>query len=367
MKKTLLRSPLCRPALRRSPRLLAAALLCLFAVPASAADEGKKGAGESDEEIAAIAGDLPPAGGAADRFGEQIAAALDTPAVSPAGTAASHVDLAYGEHPRQRFDLWLAEGDGPRPLAVFIHGGGFRRGDKALLRRSAFLDRLLAAGISVAGLNYRFSKQHPEGTLGSLRDIARGVQHLRHHAAEYGIDGSRVGAFGGSAGGAASLWLAFRDDLAEPDSTDPVARQSSRIACAGAMAAPATLDLLAWREILGISERQMLRAAASFGVRDESELRSAAAEELRREADFRALLSPGDSPFYMRNGDPDEPPEGVGPMAHHPRHARVLKERADAVGVEAVVYAPGLGLEDPSGEDLVAFFVRHLRSSGGKE
>ena len=43
-------------------------------------------------------------------------------------------DFAYGEHDLQRFDLWLAESDEPTPLILFIHGGGFRGGDKRGVR-----------------------------------------------------------------------------------------------------------------------------------------------------------------------------------------------------------------------------------------
>jgi len=321
----------------------------------------------SDEEIAAIAGDLPGSGAQRDSFGAKIAEALTLPPVSPAGTPATQADLSYGEHPRMRFDLWQAQSPEPTPLAIFLHGGGFRRGDKALLYQSRLLDQLLEAGISVVGVNYRLSHQNPEGTLGSLRDIARFVQWIRHHADDYAINPDRIAAFGGSAGGAASLWLAFRDDLADPDSDDPVARQSSRLACAGAMATPATLDLLQWQEILGVTYERILAAAASFGVADESDLHSAEAKRIREETDLLALLSADDPPFYMHNNDSGETPRGVGQMAHHPNHARVLKAAAEALGVEAVVYAPRIGIEDPSGENLVAFFKRHLEPGGVEE
>ena len=39
-------------------------------------------------------------------------------------------EIAYGPHARNVLDFWQADGDGPRPLLVYIHGGGWTGGDK---------------------------------------------------------------------------------------------------------------------------------------------------------------------------------------------------------------------------------------------
>ena len=70
---------------------------------------------------------------------------------------ATHLDVAYGDHDRNRLDLYLAESDAPTPLHLHIHGGGFRRGDKSGVGNRT-VDGLNAAGISVASINYRFSQ-----------------------------------------------------------------------------------------------------------------------------------------------------------------------------------------------------------------
>jgi len=67
---------------------------------------------------------------------------------------------------------------------------------------------------------------------GPLGDAARALQFVRSKAAEWNIDKTRIGATGGSAGACSSLWLAFHDDLADPKSSDPVARESTRLLCA---------------------------------------------------------------------------------------------------------------------------------------
>ena len=47
--------------------------------------------------------------------------AQDTPAKP------TYADVSYGPHERNVLDFWKAEGEGPRPLLVYIHGGGWTR------------------------------------------------------------------------------------------------------------------------------------------------------------------------------------------------------------------------------------------------
>jgi acetyl esterase/lipase len=63
----------------------------------------------------------------------------------------------YGEHERNILDLWLAKADEPTPLVIFYHGGGFYAGDKRRSMPVPLLLKLLEAGISVAGVNYRIA------------------------------------------------------------------------------------------------------------------------------------------------------------------------------------------------------------------
>lgn len=112
-----------------------------------------------------------------------------------------------------------------------------------------------------------------------------------------------VAAYGGSAGGAASLRLACGDGLADPESNDPVVRQSSRLACAGAMATPSTLDLRQWQSTLGLTEGLLLRAARSFGFSDLAEFESPESARLRAATDCLAFMSADDAPIFVH--DPD--------------------------------------------------------------
>ena len=66
----------------------------------------------------------------------------------------THADVRYGPHERNVLDLYLAKSDRPTPLVLYIHGGGFRGGDKRTLS-PAGARAYLAAGFSIAAINDR--------------------------------------------------------------------------------------------------------------------------------------------------------------------------------------------------------------------
>ena len=153
--------------------------------------------------------------------------------------------VRYGDHPRHVIDFWQAESDSPTPLVFVIHGGGWVGGSKERVQRFADVPALLKAGISVAAINYRYVRQAGDlqpPVKAPLFDAARALQHVRSRSKEWNIDKTRIGAAGGSAGACSSLWLAFHDDLADPDSEDPVSRESSRLYCAAVTGAQTSLD-----------------------------------------------------------------------------------------------------------------------------
>ena len=156
-------------------------------------------------------------------------------------------EVRYGDHERQVLDFWKAKSDSPTPVAFIIHGGGWQNGSKERLQRFADAAALLKTGISVVAINYRFVRQAVELGIeppvkAPLHDAARALQFVRSKAAEWNLDKERIGAAGGSAGACSSLWLAFHDDLADPKSSDPVARESSRLWCAAVTGPQTSLD-----------------------------------------------------------------------------------------------------------------------------
>lgn len=69
-------------------------------------------------------------------------------------------DVSYGPDASNKFDFWKASSTAPAPLVVFIHGGGFRGGDKGA-HNASLLKACLDSGISYASINYRLSGVAP--------------------------------------------------------------------------------------------------------------------------------------------------------------------------------------------------------------
>src|SRR5688572_27975121 len=150
----------------------------------------------------------------------------------------TQADVSYGPHERNVLDFWKAEGQGPRPLLVYIHGGGWTGGDKKQDPKN--FQPFLEKGISYAAINYRLSGEYPLPA--PVHDAARGIQFLKSKAAEWNIDKDHIALTGGSAGACTSMWILLHDDLAEPKASDPVLRESTRVCAAAVSGGQASID-----------------------------------------------------------------------------------------------------------------------------
>lgn len=277
------------------------------------------------------------------------------------GERATFINEKYGNHPLNTFDIWLAESEIPTPLVVYIHGGGFLYGDKSKYYSSEDLVRFLDAGVSVATINYRFMTDAPYGIKASFHDSKRCIQYLRYHAEKYNIDKKRIACSGGSAGAGTSLWLNFNDDMADALNPDPVLRESTRLLCAGAFATQSTYDIFQWEGIVGVpmddTLEQKKAIATAFGMEFQEGMDLIGQLQIRKELDFLSEMDKDDPPIFICNYHKNGRPSNEDELNHHPLHAKAIKNKAEEVGLEAIVYAPAIGIEDPSGKDLVAFFL----------
>ncbi|MDD2382324.1 MAG: alpha/beta hydrolase [Mariniphaga sp.] len=284
-----------------------------------------------------------------------------TEPVNIRGVRATLTEEKYGPHPRNTFDIWLAKSEAPTPLVIYIHGGGLVGGDKSKYFQSPDLVRFLDAVVSVATINYGFMTEAPFGIKACLNDSKRCVQYLRYQAKKYNIDKNRIACSGGSAGAGTSLWLAFTDEMADPENSDPVLRESTRLTCAGAFATQSTYDIFQWEKHIGIpmadTQVQLQAIAMAFGFTQVKEIDLLAQHEIRKDLDFLNKMDKNDPPVFVFNKHKNGIPTNEDEMNHHPLHAKAIRDKAVEVGLEAVVYAPEIGIEDPSGKDLVAFFL----------
>jgi hypothetical protein len=292
-------------------------------------------------------------------------------AINTAGKRATYSNMKYGDHASNVFDIWLAESDKPTPLVIFIHGGGFRGGDKSKAYRDGAIVEYLDAGVSFATINYRFRDQDPRGVMACMLDSARCLQYIRSRAKEWNIDKERVGCYGGSAGAGTSLWIGFHDEMADPGSDDPVLRESTRISVVGANGTQATYDMMQWRDILGLrlseeEERAALQRLADLYKVDSVEaLHSPEVLKRRKEYDMLGMMDKDDPPFYAENNMKGGVPEAgdKGHINHHPLHCVALLKRAEEVGLrDCHIEARALAVKHGkhSEETMVEFFLRHL-------
>jgi acetyl esterase/lipase len=127
------------------------------------------------------------------------------PVLFPKGVKA-YRDVIYQQLPGyipQVVDIYVPATKGPHPLVLYIHGGGWvgghTRHSGALANFPAVLASLASEGFVVASLEYRLSAEAKFPA--QLQDAKASLRFLGNHAAKYRIDPSRVGIWGGSAGG----------------------------------------------------------------------------------------------------------------------------------------------------------------------
>jgi len=127
---------------------------------------------------------------------DAIRADWDARGASVRQSRRGHFDLEYGDTPRQRLDLFLADSPSA-PTLMFIHGGYWQRNDK---ERFDFLaEGPLAHGINVAVVEYTLA---PDARVDQIvGEIRRSVAWLTEHLGDYGADPARIYVSGHSAGG----------------------------------------------------------------------------------------------------------------------------------------------------------------------
>lgn len=115
-----------------------------------------------------------------------------------------YVDLRYVNSPdpymdtRGKLDLYVPKGDGPKPVLMFMHGGGLTGGSKDEYLFQVIAETFAARGIAVANVEYRLS---PKVSFPAyIEDIASAFHWLKQRADQYGADPKNIFISGHSAG-----------------------------------------------------------------------------------------------------------------------------------------------------------------------
>jgi acetyl esterase/lipase len=266
------------------------------------------------------------------------------PAFSP-----TEADVRYGDHERQVLDFYRAKSDRPTPVVFFIHGGGWVAGDKKMNPKP-----YLNAGISVVSINYRYSWQAQLAGIrppvkAPLEDAARALQFVRSKAQQWNLDKQRIGASGGSAGACSALWLAFHDDMVDPTSEDPIARESTRLWTAAVVGAQTSLDPLELKQWTPNSRY----GGHAFGFMDPNDLKTRDtrfAEFLEHREELLPWIkeyspieqaSAGDPPVYLIYSSAPALGQEQADPTHSANYGVKLQEKCASVGVDCELVYPG--------------------------
>jgi acetyl esterase/lipase len=285
---------------------------------------------------------------------------------------------------KQVFHLFLPDTVGNFPLVVFIHGGGYIGGTPDIVTtpdRRLDIKYFLENGIAFASFGYRLINNtgpDDEGVIKCLNDAKRALQFVRYYANDLQIDPTKIALQGRSAGATTSYWLGTLPDMADPNATDPILQESTRVCAVDLYGPQATLDVYKWETqvfhnfdgngtnyTLDSMENLMgLERASNFygGFDSISQiLVDPALIQYRQDVDQLFYLSNDDPPLFISSQSLAVHPSQD--LFHHSFHGREIHNTALAVGVSEVkADIPALSINTTNGESGIEFLVRHLNS-----
>ncbi|MFA5808936.1 MAG: alpha/beta hydrolase [Thermoleophilia bacterium] len=303
-------------------------------------DEVEKTAESGEASTAAIAAKTPAT----------TSAATFDPA--KLGTVERDVPYSGNSSAAQKMDIYYpAKMNGPAPAVMYVHGGGWTKGDKKDGAGADAIPDLVDAGFLVVSINYRLA---PDDKFpAQIEDVKCAVRYLRANAARYNLDPERIGAWGGSAGGHLVSLLGVTDGNEGFEGTGGYAEQSSRVQAVVDMFGPS--DLM--KEFSGGAIGRALGMQV-FGTSDQG-------SDILTQASPVTHVSADDPPFLILHGAKDDlvPTE----------QSQELYDRLKAAGVPATLvmvenaghgFVPSGGQISPSRQELakmiVEFFQKEL-------
>ncbi len=226
-----------------------------------------------------------------DKYGQAL---MDVPYCSPDGQP-------------QKMDIYFPSSGGPWPVFLYVHGGGWDKGDKA---EGAGWKSLNGQGYLVVSVNYRLAAYNVKFPT-MIEDVKCAVRYLRAHAGEYNLDPKRIGALGVSAGGHLVALLGTSDKNAGWDVGEYL-DQSSQVQAVVAEAVFSDFSL---------TLPNSMQMAVYFAFGDFP----GTASPIDTAASPVTYVTPDDPPFLIIHGEKD----GYAPV----EQAETLDARLKAAGV----------------------------------
>lgn len=268
-------------------------------------------------------------------------------------------DIPYStdDHEKHKLDILRMKerSDQPQPVIVWIHGGGFRGGNRTDGYKR--LERFVRRGYLGVTIDYRWSTEilFPA----QVQDCKCAIRFLRAHAKDYNLDPDRIGVWGGSAGGYLVAMLGVTGGIKEFEGAGGWQKYSSRV--------QAVVDYYGMTDFLAIEEMvKQGKATERFMKLDGKDSASGLLggkfwekPELCRKASPTTYASKDDPPFYIFHGDQD-------PLTPH-QQSELLNKVLRKAGVESDFYLVKGGKHGwPPRADVDLrvdrFFDRHLKS-----
>jgi acetyl esterase/lipase len=284
----------------------------------------------------------------------KVKAKAPAPPTLPEGTKVLK-DLAYVPDggPRRTLDLYVPKGDGPLPLIIWVHGGGWQGGSKENPKALPFLTR----GYAVASINYRLTDVGPFPA--QIQDCKAAVRHLRLIAREHNLDPDRFGSWGESAGGHLVALLGTCEET-DFDERPGGKRPSARVQAVCDWYGPS--DFATFLNGVDAERRERLVTLLEKlfdGPLDQK-------KELMRQASPITHVSRNASPFLIIHGDKD-------PLVKL-QQSEVLQSALAKAGAETTIHVVaggghgGAEFNSPELRGVIEkFFDKHLKKSASAD
>lgn len=284
---------------------------------------------------------------------QQAKKGAPTRALPPGVEALRDLPYAETENPRQKLDLFLPKarkGDKPLPVIVFIHGGGWRGGDKS--GGIGHVGRFVESGeYAGASIGYRLTNEAQWPA--QIHDCKAAIRWIKAHAKEYNLDATKIGVWGTSAGGHLVSFLGTSGDVKELEGTlGKHLDQNSSVTC--------VMNFFGPENFLSMVRQPSTMDRTKGGDYPEALLLGGPVQEKEdaaKEASPVTHVSKGDAPFFTAHGTKDP----LVPFAQ----AQEIHAALQKAGVPSLLQEMtngGHGFRSPILDERVKlFFDLHLR------